>query len=455
MVNQTENLTSKSLKKKGWLIIASLILALFFVSLIFHIFRLDPKFSALFFDADLGWMHGKKQPWLWLFEWGTLPGIFLTLASLVGWFLSYFIEQIRSYRRYFLLVFLTAIIGGGIIVNGLLKDYWGRPRPTQTIEFNGLWDYRQVCEPGTPGRGKSFPCGHCTMGYLFTILLFFRRKNKWIAYLGGGFGVVYGIMISAARILQGGHFLQDTIWSLGILWLTAVTLHYFIIKAEETKDEKLFEGSFSKKMTFGMVIAIALTLIVGTVMTRRPYFRSYNHQIKVRKATKQLTIKSNFEWKMGRIIWHNNGKKAYVKVDAKGFGLPNVIHHFYTTHLWTPTTGEIHFEIHTNGYFSELHHTATLHLPLRYKKSLTIKVEPNASLPALTVKKHSPVLSPKKKSNKKLLVDASLLEARKIKRLLAAEQRQTRKKNRIERHIRRAQKLKAEKSRALLKESNP
>ena len=385
LVNQIQIPSNKEIKKKGALIIVGLILALFFISLVFHIFRLDPKFSALFFDAQLGWLHKEEQHWLWLYKWGTVPGILLTLTSLIGWFASYFVGKLRSYRRYFLLVFLTAIIGGGIIVNGLLKDYWGRPRPRQTIEFNGLWEYKQVCEPGIPGKGKSFPCGHCTMGYLFTILLFVRRKNKLIAYIGGGFGFGYGILISMARIVQGGHFLQDTIWSLGVLWLTATVLHYFVIKGEEQREEQLFEGSFTKKMTFGMATAVALTLIVAAVMTRRPYFRSYNHQIVIKEETNQLKIKSNFEWEADKIYWDKGSSRAYVKVDARGFGLPNVLHNFYSTHTWSKNKLELHFEIYKKGYYSELNHRVSLHLPEVFKETLKIEIEPSPSLTSISV----------------------------------------------------------------------
>jgi len=60
---------------------------------------------------------------------------------------------------------LSVLIGPGLIINAVFKDHWDRPRPGDVVEFGGMLQ----CTPA-PLRGESgesFPCGHCSVGFLF------------------------------------------------------------------------------------------------------------------------------------------------------------------------------------------------------------------------------------------------------------------------------------------------
>ena len=39
-------------------------------------------------------------------------------------------------------------------------------------------------------------------------------------------GLFFGVLMSIARITQGGHFLSDNLWSWGMIHLTAMVLCY-------------------------------------------------------------------------------------------------------------------------------------------------------------------------------------------------------------------------------------
>ena len=117
-----------------------------------------------------------------------------------------------------------------LIVNGILKPYWGRPRPNQIQELGGQYVYRHVLNPGIPGKGKSFPSGHSTMGFIFVSLIYFHRKSRSAAWIGGISGIVYGSVISAARVVQGAHFVTDCIWSLGVIWMVATISYYHVLR---------------------------------------------------------------------------------------------------------------------------------------------------------------------------------------------------------------------------------
>ena len=115
---------------------------------------------------------------------------------------------------------LSLALGPGLVVNVVLKDHWGRPRPWTIAEFNGPNTY---IPPGIPGgpcdKNCSFPSGHAALAFWAVApaaLAPARRRRSAVAA-----ALVYGLIIGAARIIQGGHFLSDVLYS-GVL-VCAVT----------------------------------------------------------------------------------------------------------------------------------------------------------------------------------------------------------------------------------------
>lgn len=56
----------------------------------------------------------------------------------------------------------------------------------------------------------------------------YRRKKPVIARIWLIGGLFFGMLMSIARLTQGGHFLSDTLWAWGIVHLTAVALYYLL-----------------------------------------------------------------------------------------------------------------------------------------------------------------------------------------------------------------------------------
>lgn len=130
-------------------------------------------------------------------------------------------------RLYGLFILLCVIIGPGLIVNGILKDHWGRPRPRQIVELGGRLEYAPPLLPATT-HGKSFPCGHCSVGYLYAVgwWLWRRHRPRW-ATASLATGAVLGTLMGIGRMAAGGHFLSDVIWS-GLFALgVAHALYYY------------------------------------------------------------------------------------------------------------------------------------------------------------------------------------------------------------------------------------
>lgn len=134
---------------------------------------------------------------------------------------------------------ITLTLGAGLITNMGLKEYWGRPRPKQVIEFGGKHEYRPFWHPNFHTRHdpqRSFPSGHVAMGFYFlSLYLVGKRYNNvplkrsglfLVAFLGGG------LMI--ARIAQGGHFFSDVLFSPILMWYVAKASDWLVFDSMPT-----------------------------------------------------------------------------------------------------------------------------------------------------------------------------------------------------------------------------
>ena len=161
-----------------------------------------------------------------MYDYGIVPGQLLFAVGAVMLFLACFFKRYKSWFSGALLLVLTLAIGSGLISHVLLKDHWGRPRPKQVIEFGGAQEFRPYYEPNIfaqPEPSKSFPCGHCTMGFYFfsLALVGYHYKKRWLLLGGVAIALGLGLALSWTRIVQGGHFFSDTLFAALIMWLTA------------------------------------------------------------------------------------------------------------------------------------------------------------------------------------------------------------------------------------------
>lgn len=168
-----------------------------------------------------------------MYNYGLIPGQLLFAFSGIMLFLSSFFKRWRRWYSASLILVLTLAIGSGLIIHGVLKDHWGRPRPKQVTEFGGTQPFRPYYKPNffsQPEPSKSLACGHCSMGFYFFALALVGRlyRKHWLALGGFALALGLGIALSVARIQQGGHFFSDTLISALIMWLTAYTCYTWV-----------------------------------------------------------------------------------------------------------------------------------------------------------------------------------------------------------------------------------
>ena len=181
--------------------------------------------TSSYFFIDGQWPIGDQHPWKFLYKLDRIPSFILAIIGLAGFVISFFRPEKHHWAKPGIFLFLLLVIGPGLIVNATFKDHWGRPRPREIVQFQGKKEFLQPWQKGIDGNGRSFPSGHTSAAFYMTAPYFiYRRNNKKKArnWLIGG--TIFAVFMSIARITQGGHFLSDTIWACGMVYLTALLL---------------------------------------------------------------------------------------------------------------------------------------------------------------------------------------------------------------------------------------
>ncbi len=165
--------------------------------------------------------QGLTHPfWLAIYKTASWPVVLLGALALLVLVSGVWRARIHAWRKQALFILVFVALGPGLVVNVLLKDTLGKPRPSQVIEFGGEYPYAQFWEPGTGAGNGSFPSGHASVAFALMGPWFFlrqRHKRMAAAFLIGG--LVWGALVGLSRIAQGGHFFSDVIWAGGLVYL--------------------------------------------------------------------------------------------------------------------------------------------------------------------------------------------------------------------------------------------
>jgi lipid A 4'-phosphatase len=121
----------------------------------------------------------------------------------------------------------TMALAPGLLVNVLLKDHWGRPRPIDVMQFGGnehfvaWWDPRGDC----PGN-CAFVSGDVA-GAFWTIAPVALAPPQWraVAYCAA---IALGAGMAAIRVMAGAHFPSDVIFA-GVFTFLVIWIMYALV----------------------------------------------------------------------------------------------------------------------------------------------------------------------------------------------------------------------------------
>jgi len=194
--------------------------------------RLDIAVGRLMLGADGGFpLHYERNSYLFHLALQYAAPIVLAfcVVAVIAWRMRRPIANITAWQA--LYVALVLAIGPGLLINSVLKDNSHRPRPASVQEFGGPetyappFDFSGMCDVNC-----SFVAGDPAIGFALlapAMLLPARRRGAGIA-VAVGLGALLGLM----RMLQGGHFLSDVIFSGIVVSATVLLLHWAMFTAD-------------------------------------------------------------------------------------------------------------------------------------------------------------------------------------------------------------------------------
>ncbi|MCK5811030.1 MAG: phosphatase PAP2 family protein [Cocleimonas sp.] len=200
---------------------------------IFWLSDIDLQVADFFYHPELSnpWPLGDTIIWHFFYQLGAILTMSIIASTLLIILLSSLKTSWQPYRIQAIFILLCFVIGPGLIVNTLLKENWGRPRPVHNASFGGTEQYVPPFKYNAQGEGNSFPSGHSSLGFGFIAFwfLWYKRRLKWANY-ALVFSLSLGCLFGFARMAAGGHFLSDVFWSLWIPLLTSMGLYHFFFK---------------------------------------------------------------------------------------------------------------------------------------------------------------------------------------------------------------------------------
>jgi lipid A 4'-phosphatase len=199
-----------------------LILSALFILLASGVFLVFPTVdlwvSGLFYDPARGGFYLANETALIVFR--RSSGLFM-IAVCVVVVVSIVLKLAQPERpsvippRASILMVSTLALGPGLIVNLVLKDHWGRPRPGQIDVFGGtapyvdVWQITNYC-----ATNCSFVSGEGSSAIWLMVVALVAPK-RWQIPLAVVIGLYAGAL-SLNRIAFGGHFLSDVLLSWGV-----------------------------------------------------------------------------------------------------------------------------------------------------------------------------------------------------------------------------------------------
>jgi len=165
----------------------------------------------------------------------------------------------------------TLVFGPLALVNLVLKNQWGRPRPWMVEEFGGdlafrpAWLFDGACE-----HNCSFVSGE-TSGAFWLLALAALAPPPWRPFAYAAV-CTFGSIVGIYRYLGGGHFISDVVLAALLTYLCVWIVHYLVYQRDPAwARADAIEGALERvhARLIGTPVALGRGLAKAAVTGRR------------------------------------------------------------------------------------------------------------------------------------------------------------------------------------------
>lgn len=297
----------------------------------FWLTDLDIRLAALFWHPELDnpWVEAEEPLWSFLYVAApmamgvVLLGGLLVLAGGRLWM------RMRHLRLYAVLTIATALIGPGLLINGVVKDQWGRPRPHQVEALGGNRDYLPPLKPGEPGKGRSFPSGHSSVGFMLGVffMIWYRQRPR-LAWMALALAIAFGLLLGIGRMAAGDHFLSDVIWSGVFVYGIALLLYYGVLRIPQREAALALAPpepvrALRHPWRAGLAFGAAALGMLALVLLATPVNQNHREVVKAGEFPGDPRVLHIAADQADLVLYRIGGPdRAAIKLEARGFGLP-------------------------------------------------------------------------------------------------------------------------------------
>ena len=224
-----------------------ILLSLLFSALFIRMPTVDIEFSRMFFVDGQGFAAREVRSLQTLRAIGQyVPTAFAILVILALILKIVYPRRRCLFPARFTLYFSSLfLLGPCLLVNGILKPLWDRPRPINILEFGGQFTFVDAWSLGGDILvNRSFVSGE-TAGVICLLPLALFVRAEWRKSIFALLSV-FAVVVSMNRIAFGGHFLSDVLISAALNGAIAVALWYAIYGPQAHYSDASLERQLSR-----------------------------------------------------------------------------------------------------------------------------------------------------------------------------------------------------------------
>ncbi|MGB0459551.1 MAG: phosphatase PAP2 family protein [Opitutales bacterium] len=338
-------------------------------SLIANLLGWDQGAQACFYEVSTDHWTGRDMPLMVaLYEYGVLPALILGVGGLLVWLAGYYLKEVQALRKVSFYLFAVLALGNGILANFLLKGYWGRPRPAQVDLYGGTQAFEPSLWIDLASTGKSFPCGHATMGfYFFALALLLQGAARRVVL---ALALLFGGVIGLSRMSYGGHFLTDVIWAGILMWLVAYGLQQALGLQHDwryTEHPPHNAGAARRRRFVRLALLPIVLVLLLLVATRSPRDKTDHLSLEASGASLYLDLDLRGELKFEKGA---AGTAMEFITRGQGFGFPKTKLHLESESGATPDRTRVYHRV--RGFFSDLQASTRIRLPTGHRYEIQL-----------------------------------------------------------------------------------